>query len=576
MTGGGLNVTGFDVAPLVIGNVSRGNIASRLSVYSAVVEAAFGGSQKIEFVGQTDVSAKALTPAGLDQATNAFSRELIAALDSRLRPDVLTLLDLTGLAEARGVSQTEAATAISESTAGGEGPLLVLVDAYPPEHDALANVVALRGDSVLLVSTDGRTSRADAAGRINVAVAAAMQRLVEAPIDRLQRKVLRVPGWFDRTYGGERVFGRNWYDGEFCQTEIVEILLSEIDPERIDVVVITPDFSRWLHGPAAAVTVQLELPPVCRVGEFAQRFTDLRESIGRTLRVALLTPLVDSGASLTQAHAELMETGLVERIESLAILSTKGRVKPSGVRRIEASGIEYRYLVTVRRDTVSAVDDDCLPITLGVPVTTYEPGRRELSVYEFWDLVELCGTRDEDNVPPYRASVGTVPDIEGIIGRYGAWVASRLMNLAKGEARTEADQLLFVCPQEPNSESIADYLQDLYDVSIVRVPRSKWLTGTDWTDEKLHEELDACADEGWIQQLKQASWADCVLLDEFTSSGETLSQLNRVVTALGLKPLFWLVIVDMRPRSALTPVERVNRPKVRSLYSLRTDEGGVV
>ncbi len=540
---------GFDLAPLLVGASTRTLAdAYRQTHYKALVDAVMPEGAPHHFAGEDRDGVSVASATDEPRRVRALVAE---ALGAALARDRLCVLDLTGLSMFRGVAQAEAAAAVGDACAADPRPLLIVADAYPPPEDPFGLVAAL--DNVTTVSADGRTSTLG--GEVSDDVKAAITALLEAdPLEALRQKLVRVPGYFPVHYGdGATDYARSWYDGRFCEDEVEALLIKTINENRPDALVLCPAQSTWMTEPARAAGNRTDVP-VWTLDEARARAT-ASAADGTELTLALVAPMVRSGTTVAAAWTALSALDGVAEVRATALLSTAGRLLEQGRRHISAAGVSVDYWVRVEHDTTDADDGR-------VGATADSLGAGPLSVHEFWDLVGLCGTRDEDNVPAYRGTLGEVPDTRKMLDEYGPWLAARLKGLARATRENVGDVVL-ATPDEPVSRVLAGLLSRLFGMPAVAVLRDPWLLGQPQDPVALRALVTGSQDV-WARQLRRMPGATVVLVDEFVSTGGSLDRLRDVVEAAGLRrPTAALTLIDLRPSAG-----RSGPLRVSALYDL--------
>jgi hypothetical protein len=551
--------TSFVVAPLVVGAVDKSFVDKpKLDLYAAVIDALWpaSGAKVAGAIDLKTVEAFSVPAATTDP--DRFAMSIRDALLAALSNTHLCLLDLTGVTRLRGVGQAEAANAIEEALSERAAPLLIITDSYPPAADSMASVIAGHPELVTLLSSDGRTSLID--GEIHNQARHAVRGLVADPLENLRIKLIQVPGWFPREYDGELAHVRNWYDATYAAPEIATLLYRRMVAGAADALVVVPGSSSWLADPAASAATSLGIDwfsPETAAEGLARLSAERR----RPIRVFVILAVIDRGTVARQIQAELAGLAIIESLDHLAVLSTYGSLPFEGLRRFD-DGLNVRYLLRIRQELVD-YDQDTLAGVPNRPPSKFDRNSKGLSLYEFWDLVSMCGTVDEEYVPAYRPTAGSVPDVKGMLDNYGPWLATRLMNLIRSETHALPSEMLFVRPAENNSSVLTEMLQRFFDISVVAVPRRPWLLRTYEEDELIKDVQSAMDTEPWLIQLRKGEFSTIIALDEFTKTGGSLSRMQSILTAVSLRAFMGAVLFDMRPAQAANSSIRI-----KSLYRL--------
>jgi hypoxanthine phosphoribosyltransferase len=531
----------FDIAPIRVGGGSVSPIGQeRINLYESLLDRLWPATAgQWEYIG---ADPKHVTVYSVDSGSfmaETFSAELSSAITSIEDPHTTRVLDLTQLGMVRGAVQA-AAAAVLAGLAENPWDIVVLVDQFPRKREALYEVLENElAAKVTVVARDGSSSVPE----INKAtIVPTMQRLTADPLDEVRKKLLRIPGWYRRDYGEGVAYSRDFYDGRHCIAEIRTLILQYLARGSTDILIEYPSDTAWLHE--AIGSVQNAAPgPLCGAADDADNLISAEYSrLTRAVNVLVVTPVVDSGATIRPLLNRIAANPNVDRVRALAVCSTHGRLPTWGSYSID---YDHRvdYFLRVEQEVVNYDDEACQVRTHGVPELAMPGKGHSFSSYEFWDLVSASGTKIEDNVPTYRPSVGIIPDIPKILRDFGPWVADRMMNLIVHEKQATVDELLLLAPDESGAQSLVEAIQDVFDVTVVLVPREPWLTSDDYSklqDAEMTKEL------GWVSKLRSTHGARVVVCDEFTRTGGTLRRLGRVAHALGVSVTFGVVVVDMR------------------------------
>ena len=583
---------GFTVAPVFVKAPGRA-ILTRfwLNHYMSLVDAVYGGYH--EFVPHAGSRAVTRFETIDSKVVSTLVAESLGEAVGKDRICVLDLLDLTGLPGTKQQATAAAINAVSVADDPAAPHILVLVDEVPAPEDPLYGIT--ESSNVVLAALDGEVvGRALGHVPAGPQVVAALSNLTsESAETSLRRKLIKVPGFFEFSdEDGAQRHARYWYDGRWCVPEVEELIVRSSIVKAADAIVVCDaSQSPWLSRAAAAAAERDGVPPVWGIEEVETEAAH----IGRPARIALLAPVCHTGQTISHTWNQLDGMEHVGTVQATAIVSTVGNLDADNERLVMPHGVSVHYSVRVDQRSVTlpegrfgvpgAVGADDAPGAVQVDRVGHGP----LSVYEFHDLLSLCGVREEDHVPPFREPAGDVPDTRKMLEDYGPWLATRLVNLLEGSPRRKPDFIL-VYPLEPSagtgpstSELLAREMRLLFNVTTVGVPRRGWL-GLPFESEDpdgdveepqeedfdaLCERLGACEDE-WARDLRRLSQSTVVLLDEFVSSGGTFEYLGDVVSAAGFSPAtVGLAMLDLRPTSS----DRVGGVDVRSLYALPNRRG---
>ena len=161
-----------------------------------------------------------------------------------------------------------------------------------------------------------------------------------------------------------------------------------------------------------------------------------------------------------------------------------------------------------------------------------------------------------------------VPDFHRMIAKNGAWLAQKVHRLILDVAQDlRSEQLLVLCPDEPGSLALADYLSVITGLTVNPVPKQSFINRLKDDCSNVHDLLKEHEAQGslWLKQLRTASAGQAtVILEEYAVSGGTARKLVRLLGVLNLRSVCHIAIVDFGSTG------RSNRGVTsRSLYSLQ-------
>jgi hypothetical protein len=438
-----------------------------------------------------------------------------------------------------------------------------------PEDDAIRiafqPLVAERAITLVATNGDALGASAYAMNTQEIARLAAARR--PDALIALRQKLIRVPGHFATKRNG-RIVGcaSHFCDGRLCQREIGELLERHFADRNWSVagtkLLYHSTISRWCEDAVEAFSVKHAI--ASRNLADLDRASILNEFTEGSGRIVLVLPLLDTGATLTELLAEVPET-ILSRVHILSVLATIGEKEERGEVAIgvPARRFNVAYLLRVKQHRVQRFD--CPLCGAGIPHT--DPLRPdpsyEMTSIAFWTLAEDLGFQQEDNVPQYRLGESAVPALRNIGVDNGAFVASRIDKLLKTLPNTPAEPVV-VCPAEFGSEAVADALEAVFGISVVRIPK---------TDLSLDTQAQEQA--WWMQQLRswlpspelpaeQRSYPKVILLDELHVTGQTFSRFTSLLAKLGASVLCRIAILDLSVEGKDTA------PEPLSLYSITT------
>jgi hypothetical protein len=441
--------------------------------------------------------------------------------------------------------------------------LVVLLPAQQMNSDDLRRVLGayLESGKVVLLSDDGRSSWAEID---NDDYQAALALLRTAPIDRFERKLITRLGWFrPHAFDGETRVLRHYFDAQKAADELGELFdayLGVDDPaRRPDLIAYHESDSSWLTEPLHGSCIRANDLPILSVDEWSDPTRDVSDFQHRS--VMLVVPLLHGGESLARKIGVLEERLDPRQLKILAVLCADGGESRHGSRRITGPGggtYTVDYFLSVRQLTES--ERSCRLAVFG-ETKRYAELTDSLTTGEFWELVRLCGTKPEDNVPlPRRGGFPVVPDLPRMLELYGNWLADKLWMSIQKRSRTVGQDMLLVCPEgERGSGKVSQLLSLWSGARVVRIPRDtieRVASGTPATD-VFDDALS------WCQELASVARREVVLVDEFVGDGHTMRAMKTIAEGKGLSVTAVCVLVDFAPQ---------DRRNWHSLYSWQPRE----
>ena len=382
-------------------------------------------------------------------------------------------------------------------------------------------------------------------------------RLSEDPLARFKSKLVRRLGHYKiRLDRQHRYCRRFFYDGGYCTSELVLLfgqhirrLYSSAIPGPV---LWEPPVSRWLED--ALIVFDNE-------GQYEQLdvSTFASESVPQyTGNLPLLiVPAVYSGRSLEQLLVRIARRHPGLTVNVLAILSSLDDHR-SRSSTFEAAGRSWPFSHLVKVEQEEFGLGKCEMCKLAIPES--KPARAErfamLTSYDFWQLVKKSGWKMEEDVPSHRESLGMVPRFPELIDDNGPWLASKFMLVLESHFGTPPLDLVIICPDEKGSRSFTDFLQHVFNVTVVRVPRPVLKSfGKDKRQRPQWRKRYQRAKPDWYVQMSSIRRGAIILLDEFNASGGTRRQLSALVRAFDLDVGCYFSITDWDPsRSAMAEV----------------------
>jgi hypothetical protein len=380
-----------------------------------------------------------------------------------------------------------------------------------------------------------------------------LAKIADDPYEMFRRKLIVRRGWYPKEPNTQnRWYIRHCFDGSRCAKELQRLLetrLKRRGRRSPDIVVYRANGSTWLDEPLQAACLKLRI-------DFATYDDATGSATGRQVwdraknrKVLLVVPIADQGSGICEAATSLEAILQPGDLEILAALSTEGDLEKDGQRLIGDADHEWRrveYFLRVVQIHVASDDPKCDPVALQIPISSFVEGESSrLSTYEFWDLVQAVGLKDEEDVPDWRGNLGKVPDLPAMLEVYGAWLASKIWRGIEVFIRKLAQDTIFVCPEgERGSDSLAYHIEVTTGAQVIQLPRNL-------IDMVAAGEVDPSSvwrdSAPWCESLLPAAARSVVLFDEFVGSGRTLDAMQKILEARNVAVVAACCLIDFSP-----------------------------
>ena len=385
----------------------------------------------------------------------------------------------------------------------------------------------------------------------------AIHEIQENPLVLLERKMIRRIGFFRYKPPGEDAYATNFfYDGRACISEVVRLVAQRLHRRKPDQIAFHAPHSSWLEDVVFSLAAQLNCEAVNLEAVQAATSTPMIEK-----RLAVLTPMVDSGRTLEQIHRWLKKVRPECEPRYLAILSTSGPDEQDSKRMIRlATGeatIDVDYLLRV---TQHRFQGGSLPRCAREHEGSNFDLLREpqkLTSYAFWAMVAEHGYKEEEDVPiRWRSGLGHVPRFPEILESNGPWLAHKLDRLLREARPGLPTDPVVICPDEKGAIGLTDCVASMFKYNIIRVPPSV-IDGVKVSTLYVHsEELEMLFD-GWLKEHGKTAWftqlnsmrnraaVSIIAMDEFIYSGGTMTRLRHLCSAFGLQIECFVALVNL-------------------------------
>ncbi|MFK3980052.1 phosphoribosyltransferase [Micromonospora sp. NPDC050397] len=436
--------------------------------------------------------------------------------------------------------------------------LVILLPPEPARSEKLRQALdPYMGESrIVILSDDGDSSWS---GIDPSDYRGALAGVTTRPIDGLDAKLITRLGWFrPHENNGDTWVLRHYFDAQKANDELGELLDAYVGARRPDLVAYHESASDWLAAPLQGCCIRADSLPMLSVADWTDPERDVWSYRGRS--VLLVVPLMHRGVSLLNKIAAIEDRLAPRELRILAVLSAEGSKRMFGSRRIgNRAGRMYEvdYFLSVQQ--VSEAASACRFGVFG-ETRQYAELTDSLTTGEFWELVRLCGSKPEENVPDRRKGYNVVPDLPAMLDRYGNWLTDKLWRSIQRQTATVGQDLVLVCPDgERGSRKVSQRLSLWSGARVIRIPRDVIeLVANGTPPEQVCDRALP-----WCRELASVARREVVLTDEFVGDGETMRAMERIVVAMNLSVTTVCALVDFAPDDVQSR---------HSLYSWRPQE----
>lgn len=394
-------------------------------------------------------------------------------------------------------------------------------------------------------------------------------------LTRFKHKLIKRHGHFRRRGPGREFCFRTAYDGSFCAEEIYMLLKGKVKERFVEqlpsLILYDDEPLGWVFSPVSRLAANLGVACV-PVGEFLSEGSS--QIVKSTSPPLIVVSMVDTFSTLGGYLENLRPKMDTPKPHIVSVLSTTGQAEELGTVKKTAGGEEYLvdYLIKVDRPRWDKVED-CPMHRLSQPLyENYGEEYYELTTYDIYAMADPDGWGPEPDAerPAHRkSSLPMVPRFHDLISENGAWLAGKVNFLI----RREYDRpVLILCPKEPGSHALADYLSLIYGFTVVGIPKDGFINRLLEDSSNVDSLLDEHDGNGdvWLRQLRTAeSMQAVVLLEEYVVSGGTARRLLKLANKLNLDAKCHVSVVDFDPNGL-----RSRGVPSHSLYSLQLDLPG--
>lgn len=438
---------------------------------------------------------------------------------------------------------------------------VLLVDSLPPPGDPVRRICQALIDDGRLLVVDRDTNSAGTRGQptdFTDCYALLDRMAIDEATKRLGRKMIRRLGHFQRPLGDSHECMRFFYDGEECTREIALLIahhaLAMQPLPRL--VLFDCTVSTWLAKAVRDACIELHAIPL-DVRDVLENPSNFANELGEP--ALLVMPLVDTGSTVETLYARWREAGIAASFPPLLSVLSTARYTDAvgGVRQINCGerDLAVSYFLTVDRGL--EVIRPCRMCELGIPVSDFEIEKYEmLTAFDFWNMVDETGWKDEDGVPSIRKSVGHVPSFANMFAQNGAWLAKKALTRIRASLgiAVSAEAIVLVASDEPGARALAENIALLHEAAMmILIPPAD-------VDRCRHDDADIesllrgwqTAQPGWHAQLCDSQpLVPIVFVEEFTVTGATCRAVVDIVRSHRRAVKGHTLICDFNPSRGL-------------------------
>jgi len=367
----------------------------------------------------------------------------------------------------------------------------------------------------------------------------------------LEAKLVRRVGHFLRPDG--KACSEFYFDGSSCVTEISALFSDRLRALRkssppIEYILACAEHSPWL------VEAAVKLADEQRV-----KFIDFHKSPSAEKTKAkgrqclILTDLVDTGNSVSNAIAQVTRGKLVVQPTILAALST-ARIRSVKVGP-QTYTVESLQVVDLRQYERST----CPQCRLDTPHSRVQGDPfYGVAARDMWHMMLAYNWRAEHDPPVGQQELPITPDFERVFEDYGDWLAFKIDERLRSLGfRSE---VVVVCPDELAATVLLDSLRIRLQERLIAVTLPSKLPEdvirlSRERPGALRGELDRLSTDMpvWLRQLHNIAknHSSVFILDEFNASGGTARAIYRILQHLDIPVHGYIPVLDRAPASLM-------------------------
>ncbi|HEU4461802.1 MAG TPA: hypothetical protein VFR75_04335 [Solirubrobacterales bacterium] len=437
---------------------------------------------------------------------------------------------------------------ISESELGDSHPLVIVAELGDEQDIQFRRFHDLsKSGQLSIVDQKGSLwSSRFPAPDVRLAAAQFERSLEEVEMD-LKAKMIRRYGVFPRLNRHGEIDGhtRHFFDGTYCHKEL-RVLFRHCIEEALEgdgpaVVVQGGSPGHWLGAPLSQAVSDFCADTGADVRLLPSEDLEQDDSGARMRKAVAVVPVLDRGQSLAGLAEAVKAWAPAATLSGLAVIGTGVKDK---LKLEDGSSIGIRSLMQTHQQTVivDMLAPDASYYTAGVDGTErFLP----FTSGEFWELASEAGFIPERDPPQDRRQLRRVPDLLAFTNNNAAWVANKIEIAIKLFTEREAtDVSIAMVADETAASCLSDVLAATVGNTPLGIPRQALI---EWRETRRRRELLTHWREEaplWLIELDHAASRKVVVLDEFSFSGNTLSDLTSLLTRVNFEVLLVLAIAS--------------------------------
>ena len=411
--------------------------------------------------------------------------------------------------------------------------MILLVDNIPHQADVVFDNICKISEKVKLIVIDEDGNSFPDTGIPKIEFCKRLIKAKSNPRLAISKKMVRQLGHFQKDKGAKRLCIRHFYDGQYCATDIANLLfvLLADEMDSSDTICYHSKRSPWVQ----TSVMELQNKINCNIFDFA--LSNDTETLGQYY---LVLDFVDTGTTVIDAVAKLKRDP--KRI--ISILAKRSNGDNGNVKilsRGDSTPLEVEYLIEAEYSRLGFENFDCPLCKIGMPIDALG----ELSTLgmlralDFWEMV-LDGCSDQELDPPlHREPNDPVVNLSQALNKYGAFIASKVRQLIDDKGFSLDCVLVF--PQgETVAAQFAMHLFYLSNENHLMLPREA-------IEDSIAGNFDHSkySHHDWYINLQSDTIEDCIVVDDILITGKSMFGMGNIIAELGKNVVAYIPIVQL-------------------------------